>query len=155
MALSRKAAASALFGTSALVGVTRGLAEFRAGRPVEIVTETGSMVALPVEGLTPERLAAFQLFCAPALLRLAVTGRRAQALGIVALGPVALPLTTDIGAETIVQIAATAGRGSPLTAEPAGPAAAAAIDLAKLAQVLPAVLMTEAVPALSIGKCVG
>src|SRR5260370_42688270 len=82
MRLSRKDAASALFGTSALVGVTRGLAEFRAGRPVEIVAETGFIVALPVEGLTPGRLAAFQQFCAPALPRLAVTGRRALALGI-------------------------------------------------------------------------
>jgi GTP cyclohydrolase II len=147
MGLSKKDAASALFGTSALVDVTRGLAEFRAGRPVEIVTETGSIVALPVEGLTPERLAAFQQFCAPALPRLAVTGRRALALGIVASAPVALQLTPDIGSETIVQIVANAGRGRPLTAEPAGPAVAAAVDLAKLAQALPAVLVTEAIPA--------
>jgi len=147
MGPSRKDAASALFGTSALVGVTRGLAEFRAGRPVAIVTETGSIVALPVEGLTRERLAAFRLLCAPALLRLAVTDRRALALGIVASAPVALQLTPDIGAETIVQLVANAGRGSPLRAEPAGPAAAAAVDLAKLAQVLPAVLATEAIPA--------
>ena len=147
MGLSIKDAASVLFGTSALVGATRGLAEFRAGRPVEIVTETGTIVALPVEGLTPERLAAFQQFCAPALPRLVVTGRRALALGIVASAPVALQLTPDIEAETIVQIVANAGGPSPLTAERARPAAAAAVDLAKLAQVLPAVLVAEAIAA--------
>jgi GTP cyclohydrolase II len=148
MRLSRKDAASTLFGSSAMVGVTRGLAEFRAGRPVEIVAEPGSIVALPVEGLTPERLTAFQQFCAPSLPRLAVTARRARALGIVASVPLALQLTPDIGAETIVQIVANAGGGSPLAAEPARPAAAAAVDLAKLAQVLPAVLVAEAMPSL-------
>ena len=96
MGLTRKDAASILFGTSALVGATRGLAEFRAGRPVEIVTETDFLLALPVEGLTPERIAAFQKFCAPVLPRLAVTGCRALALGIVAQEPVALRLTPEI-----------------------------------------------------------
>jgi GTP cyclohydrolase II len=147
MKLSRKDAASTLFGTSAMVGVTRGLAEFQAGRPVEIVAEPGSLVALPVEGLTPERLAAFQQFCAPSLPRLAVTGRRALALGIVTSAPLALQLTPDIGAETIVQIVADAGGGSPLAAEPARPATAAALDLAKLARLLPAVLVAEAISA--------
>ncbi|MCC6890659.1 MAG: GTP cyclohydrolase II [Hyphomicrobiales bacterium] len=78
-----------------------------------------------------------------------VTGRRALALGILASAPVALQLAPDIGAESIVHIVASAGGAWPLTAEPAGPVAAAAIDLAKLAQVLPAVLAAEAVPAIA------
>ena len=147
MGLSRNDAASVLFGPPALVGVTRGLAEFRAGRPVEIVAETGSLAALPVEGLTPERLAAFRQLCAPALPRLALTGPRALALGIVASAPVALQLPPDIGAVTIAQIVTSPCRHRPLTAKSAGPAAAAAVELAKLAQVLPAVLLADAIPA--------
>jgi GTP cyclohydrolase II len=145
----RTDAAQALLGPPALVGAARGLAEFRAGRPVQIVAGTGSIVALPVEGMAPARLAAFRQFCAPALPRLAVTGRRARALGIVASAPVALRIGADIGAETIARIvtSANARQAEPFATEPAAPAVAAAVDLARLAQVLPAVLVTELAPA--------
>jgi GTP cyclohydrolase II len=141
---------SALFGKSEMIEVTRGLAEFRALRPVEIVSETKSILALPVEGLTPARLAAFQEFCGPAVPRIVVTARRAVALGMVSATPVVLQFVPNYDAEEIVRIAANATPGSFLTAEPGGPADVAAVELAKLAQVLPAVLRTEAIPGLGL-----
>jgi GTP cyclohydrolase II len=137
-----------LFGTPALVGITRGLAEFRAGRPVLMTGRTGSLAALPVEGLTPERLAAFAQLCAPAAPRLVVTARRAFALGIVTAAPVAVQLADDLDAESIVALVADAEVGGPFGADPAGEGAAAAIELAKLAQVLPAVLVADATAAM-------
>jgi GTP cyclohydrolase II len=111
---------------------------------VEIADGSDALVALPVEGLTPERLAAFKQLCAPALPRLAVTARRALALGILTSSPVTIPLATEVEAEAVVALVANAGGGGPFGADPAGEAAIAAIDLAKLAQVLPAVLVAHA-----------
>ena len=54
---------SILFGTSENVGVGRGLAEFRAGRPV-LIANGESLITLPVEGLDAKRLAAFRALCA-------------------------------------------------------------------------------------------
>jgi len=139
-----------LFGTPALVGITRGLAEFRAGRPVEIADGSGSLVALPVEGLSAERLAAFKQLCAPALPRLVVTARRALALGIVTPAPVTIQLAADLDADCIVELVANAEGGGPFGADPAGAAAGAAIELAKLAQVLPAVLVAEVTAAIAM-----
>ena len=145
MALNKKHAVSEVFGSPAVVSVMRGVAEFQARRPVEIVTESGSVIALPVEGLTPGRLAAFQGgFCAAAFPSLVVTSRRALALGIAASAPVALQLTSDTASETVVQLAADGCLAKTLVAEPASPEAAAAVKLAKFAQVLPAVLVTQA-----------
>src|SRR3979409_1317265 len=44
-------AGSVLFGTREQVGVGRGLAEFRAGRPVAIKGDGKTLLCLPVEGL--------------------------------------------------------------------------------------------------------
>jgi GTP cyclohydrolase II len=139
--------ASVIFGTPSLVGVTRGLAEFRAGRPVEVVAETNSIVALPVEGLTPQRLTAFQKLFGSATIRLAVTNRRAQSLGIDTSSPVSFKLAHNVDAEAILRLAANAVPGRHPAANRAGPAAAAALELAKLAQVLPAVLLVDAITA--------
>ena len=48
---------SILFGTREQVGVGRGLAEFRAGRPVVVKSGSETLLCLPVEGLNKERLA--------------------------------------------------------------------------------------------------
>ena len=149
MELGDKCVGASLFGSPALIGITRGLAEFRAGRPVLISDTSGALAALPVEGLSPERLAAFTRLCAPAVPRLVVTARRAFALGIVTAAPVALQLDADLDAETIVALVTAAEAGGPFSVDPAEDAAAAAIGLAKFAQVLPAVLVAEATPAMA------
>ena len=124
MSKLRRDGSTALFGTSALVGVTRGLAEFRAGRPVEVVAKRETIIALPVEGLTPPRLAAFRELFGSAVFRLAVTNRRAQSLGIDTSSPVAFQLADDVDAEAILRIGANALPGRHPAAGRAGPAAA-------------------------------
>jgi len=136
---------SILFGTSENVGVGRGLAEFRAGRPV-LMSNGEFLITLPVEGLDAKRLAAFRELCEPIRPRLVITGTRARSLGIEANAPVALELTPDIDARTIHALVADAHAHHDLLPEPAGSAASAAIDLVKLAQVLPAVLVADTTP---------
>ncbi len=135
---------SILFGTRAYVGFGRGLAEFRAGRPLRLVGEGETLIALPVEGLDDNRLAAFIALCTPAQPRLIITGRRARTLGLEVNAPVALPLPVGTDAATVLGLVTAASANPALRAEPAGPAAIAAIDLVKLAQALPAVLIADA-----------
>jgi GTP cyclohydrolase II len=131
--------------------VKRGLAEFRSNRPVIFSSQDGKFhIALPVDRLDGARLRAFEHLCAPAKPRLVVTARRARALGIEASGPTALALPEIGGAEAILSLVEDANSGE--TAEvdgPAGSSAAAAIELAKIAQCLPALLMAEVEPATS------
>lgn len=135
---------SALFGTRAEVDVDRGLAEIRAGRPIRIIGRGEAIIALPVEGISAARLAAFRSLCAPTAPRLIITSRRARALGLDAATAMALKLTPDIGADAIAALVADAGADTRVQADPAGPAAVAAISLVKLAQGLPAVLAADA-----------
>jgi GTP cyclohydrolase II len=143
---------SALFGTRDQVGVGRALAEFQAGRPVAIAADGETLLCLPVEGLTIKRLAAFRALCAPILPRLVLTGRRARSLGIDSDEPIAIELSPDVPVTTIMALVAEAHADHEFIPEPAGPGAIAAVELVKLAQVLPAVLVadtTEAVVAAS------
>jgi GTP cyclohydrolase II len=135
---------SSLFGAPGEVEVERGLAEFRGGRPVRVTTPEQSIVALPVDGLDTRRLAAFKAFAAPALPRLVVSARRARALGLDGAEPVAIPLTGSEDIEIIETLVADVEARRPLTTEPAGAPAKAAIMLAKLAQRLPALLVAKA-----------
>jgi len=137
------------FGSPALIGITRGIAEFHAGRPVLITNKSATVAALPVEGLTSQRLAAFAQLCAPAVPRLVVTARRAFSLGIVTSAPVALQLAADIDADTVTSLVVDAQATGPFMADPAGEAAEAAIGLAKIAQMLPAVLVADATPTMA------
>ncbi len=134
-----------LFGTSENVGVGRGLAEFRAGRPV-LMANGETLLTLPVEGLDNVRLMAFRELCRPMLPRLVITSRRARSLGIDADEPIALELTPEIDAHKILALVADAKANHAFIPEPAGSAASAAIDLVKLAQVLPAVLVADTTP---------
>jgi GTP cyclohydrolase II len=140
---SGSSAVSILFGTKAQVGVGRGLAEFRAGRPVVITGSGETLLCLPVEGLEKDRLTAFRALCAPIMPRLVLTGLRARSLGIDTTEPVALELAPDVDTTQILTMSAEAKSDHAFLPEPAGPAAMAAIELVKLAQVLPAVLVAD------------
>jgi GTP cyclohydrolase II len=135
---------SGLFGVPGQVEVERGLAEFRGGRPVRISTPGQSIVALPVDGIDARRLAAFAAFTAPISPRLVITARRARALGLDVSEPVAIALAGTEGVETIEALVADAHVRRSLEAGPAGAPAKAAIDLAKFAQRLPALLVADA-----------
>jgi GTP cyclohydrolase II len=74
---------------------------------------------------------------------LVITSLRARSLGLDASEPIALELAPGVDAATIQALVADAEVRSTFVVEPAGPAAIAAIDLVKLAQVLPAVLVAD------------
>src|SRR6266568_9432823 len=82
---------AALLGKPEHVAVERGIAEFRSGRPAVITASGVAALALPVDGMTDTRLAAFRHLCAPVEPHLVITERRAQALGV--------PSTDAIGLE--------------------------------------------------------
>jgi len=138
-------AGSGVFGSPDRVLVKRALAEFRSSRPVVFSSQTGKFhIALPVDGLDAARLRAFEHLCAPAKPKLIVTARRARNLGIETNDPVALALPQSGGAEAICSLVADAN--SDEQAEVDGPTdsnAVAAIELAKIAQRLPALLVAE------------
>ena len=140
-------AGGGVFGSPDRVMVRRALAEFRAGRPVMFSSASANFViTLPVDGLNVARLAAFKALCAPHAPKLVITARRADALGVDAPGPVTLPLPPHAAPDAIYALVADAD-AEPIdagTVEPAGQSAIAAIELAKLAQRLPALLIGEA-----------
>src|SRR5215831_2775907 len=135
---------SGLFGVPGQVEVERGLAEFRGGRPVRVIAAKKALIALPVDGIDDRRLAAFSAFTAPAVPRLVITARRARALGLETSEPVAVTLAAADDAESIAELIADANVRRPLAAKPAGKLAQSAIELAKFAQRLPALLVTDA-----------
>jgi GTP cyclohydrolase II len=139
----RSGVSPVLFGSKGHVGVSRGLAEFHGRRPVLVTAKIETLLALPVEGLDTARLTEFMKLCAPRIPQLIVTARRALALGLDARTPMALRLTTDDDATTIEALVGDATCDRVPEAKPAAGAAAAAIQLVKLSQGLPAVLAAE------------
>jgi GTP cyclohydrolase II len=140
MSAIQEAGGSTLFGSKGQIGVNRGLAEFHARRPILITGAGETLLVLPVEGLDARRLAEFATLCAPGVPRLIITARRALALGLAATTPMALQLTADHDADAILALVADAKIDGTFSVKPAGFAAAAAIQLVKLSQGLPAVL---------------
>ena len=136
---------SSLFGTKGQIGVNRGVAEFHARRPVFISGGGETLLTLPVEGLDAQRLAEFVALCAPVMPRLVITARRALALGLDATTPVALNFTAGLDVDIILALVADAKIDRPVDVKAAGPAASAAIELVKLSQGLPAVLVADVV----------
>jgi GTP cyclohydrolase II len=132
-----------LLGKPEHVAVERGIAEFRSGRPAVIRRGSVAALALPVDGMTDTRLAAFRRLCAPVEPHLVITERRAQALGLPGTGPTGLVVAGD-DAAAIVALAADARVERGLEIVQAGPVAGAAIELAKLAQRMPALLVADA-----------
>ena len=139
----RNGVSPVLFGSKGHVGVSRGLAEFHGRRPVVITAKNETLLALPVEGLNAIRLTEFMSLCAPRAPRLIVTARRALALGLDARTPMALRLSPEDDAIAIEALVSDVTCDHIPEAKPAGPAAAAALQLVKLSQGLPAILAAE------------
>jgi GTP cyclohydrolase II len=143
MGMVRKSVASSLFGSKGHIRVNRGVAEFRGRRPVLITGGRDTLLALPVEGLDEHRLGEFIVLCAPIIPRLVITARRALALGLEVIGPVALQLTPSFDVDTVRALVSDIKIECRLDVSTAPPVAAAAIQLVKLSQGLPAVLVAE------------
>jgi GTP cyclohydrolase II len=138
---SQASTRAALMGLPQHVAVERALSEFRCGRPVIMTDADERTIALPVDGMSDEQLAAFRQLCAPAPLRLVVTQRRASSLGLAATGPIALTLGEADDAAEILSLAVDAQVARSLDGTAPGRTAGAAIELAKVAQRLPALLV--------------
>jgi GTP cyclohydrolase II len=94
-------------------------------------------------------LAAFRAIAAPITPRLVLTSSRARSLGIDTNEPVAIELSEDVDTRTVLDLVQENKPDFEFLPELAGAAAAAAIDLVKLAQVLPAVLVADTDPAIA------
>jgi GTP cyclohydrolase II len=120
----------------------RVLAEFRCGRPVVVKAKNETVVASPVDACNGSKLEILRRAC-KGELHLAVTKRRARALGIALEEDVKIRLHPGATLEHILSLSAACGPccEGQFEAGPAGAAATAAIDLAKLSGRLPAVLV--------------
>ncbi|MCW2244999.1 GTP cyclohydrolase II [Azospirillum fermentarium] len=134
-----------------LRAVDRALAALRRGEPVAILSDDGKpAVALGMESVTPDSVAALTALAGGGVPVLAVTRRRALVLGLPAAdsGAVVLSQNGGIAVDTALALADPEmlnGPGLPpglsATPAPVGCAAAAAVDLAKLARLLPAAVL--------------
>jgi len=131
---------SGLFGAPEHIAAGRGLAEFRSGRPLVMRSGNEQIAVLPVDGMSDESLAAFRLLCAPERPYLLVTARRACALGLDCGAPTGLTIDDLNSAAEIFSLAADAQPTQALDVIAPGPIGEPAIELAKLAQRLPALL---------------
>ncbi len=132
-----------LFGAPKQVAVERSLAEFRSGRPIVVTAPEEAVAVLPVDGMTDKGLAAFRQLCAPGRPYLLIAARRARALGLKGAGPTGLAIGDLHDAAAIFSLAADTHVTRHLDVVPAGATAGAAIELAKLAQQLPALLVGD------------
>jgi len=133
-----------LFGSADDIAVQRGIAEFQAGRPVVISGADDAIVAVPVDGLTDATCDAFKALCAPSPLRLAVTARRARVIGLDVPGPVFIAIAPDDTRDSVWALAIGPNCERRPAVGAAGEVAGRAIELAKLAQRLPALLVADA-----------
>ena len=132
------------FGTADDIAVQRGIAEFQAGRPVVIADAGEKIVALPVDGLTETTWCAFKALCAPVVPCLLVTKRRARVIGLEVAGPVLIAVAAADTRDLIWSLAVGLHCERRNVAAMAGAAGRRAIDLAKLAQRFPALLVADA-----------
>jgi GTP cyclohydrolase II len=132
---------ASLLGEPAQVAVERALSEFRSGRPVLITSASDATTALPVDGMTEAMLVAFRLLSRPVRPFLLVTAHRARAMGVKASGPTGIALPDFCSAGEIFSLASATQVGCQFEFVPAGASAGAAIQLAKQAQRLPALLI--------------
>jgi GTP cyclohydrolase II len=132
------------FGAAGDIAVQRGIAEVQAGRPVVVADAGERIVAVPVDGLTEATWSALKALCKPVLPRLVITKRRARVLGFDVVGPMFIALTAEDTRDVIWSLAAGLQCERRKVEGTAGAAAAGAIELAKLAQRFPALLVVPA-----------
>ena len=131
------------FSNAATLSVNRALSDFRAGAPVLLRDGDDLQLVLTVEGLEDARLDSLRR-AARQPLGLAITANRAAALGSTAGVVAVVPLDDMMTAARIHELAAAPSMRLSAPARAGGSAAVAAIELAKLAQILPAALILSA-----------
>jgi GTP cyclohydrolase II len=123
------------------LGVERGLAEFRCGRPVVILGDQ-NIAAMPIDGCSKDLLQFFRTSFDVSAVKLAISARRAHALGIKTQTSVSLE-TREVTIRDVLAVAGGKSVPRGFTVRPARTPAMAGIELAKLAGRLPAVLIAD------------
>ncbi|WP_211109804.1 GTP cyclohydrolase II RibA [Azospirillum oleiclasticum] len=118
------------------------MAELRAGRPVVIEGDTGATLVATIDTISPATFDAFATLAGGGAV-LTLPEPRARVLGLPADGAVAVPLS-GMGHDAACRLAGGIDAPGPAVWHPADRIAEAAIGLAKLALLLPAVLMVPA-----------
>jgi hypothetical protein len=121
---------------SGYIGVERGLAEFRCGRPVVILGDQ-CVAAMPIDGCSNELLQLFRLTFDVTAVKLAVSARRAYALGIKTQTPVSIETRKELTIQDVLAVAHKKSLRRGVRVTVAGSPVEAGIDLAKLAGRLP------------------
>jgi GTP cyclohydrolase II len=139
------------FGDARQIAVERALADFRSARPVAIRAGEAMALAFPVEGLTEALMPFFQDASRNARLivpseKLKPLGARKEAAIAVRLHPLTLGAIEDIAGHAQLH-AVNGARAYTIALEEPGQAEAAALALANLSLLLPAVIVTDASPA--------
>lgn len=133
---------SGLFERDARAEVARAIAEFAGARPVLVSRGEGeAWLACPVDGLDGARFD--ELRSVAGDITLALSRTRAAALDAREDGAIEVPVR-GLSWGRVRELADGGDCASPANVEPATPAADAAVELAKLARLLPAVLMVHA-----------
>jgi GTP cyclohydrolase II len=132
---------ASLIGRRDHVAVDRAVSEFRSGRPLLISSMSDSIMAMPVDGMTEPMLGAFRRLSRPVRPFLLITARRGRYVGLEASGPVGIALPDFCSISQIFSLATAPHVAGPLELLPVGAGASAAIELAKLAYRLPALLI--------------
>jgi GTP cyclohydrolase II len=134
------------FGDVREVAVERAIGELRSARPFFVTDGDDAYLLLAVDGADDGRIDGFFALCAPQEPALVIAARRARALGIETAVPVAITLPRAAAvsrSEMVHSLAAEIRMPEPHDHSPAAPALCAALDLAKLAQRLPALLAVK------------
>jgi GTP cyclohydrolase II len=132
---------ASLPGERGQIAVERALSEFRSGRPVLITSASDAITALPVDGMTEAMLVAFRRLSRPVRPFLLITARRARAMGVEVSAPTGIALPDFCSAGEIFSLASATQVSRQFEFVPADASAGAAIQLAKHAQRLPALLI--------------
>lgn len=133
-----------LFRDGAQVTVDRALAELRAGRPVAVEGDGGATLVAAIDTISPATFDAFATLAGGGAV-LTLPEPRARVLGLPADGAVGIPLA-GMGHDAACRLAGGIDAPRPAVWRPADAVGEAAIGLAKLALLLPAVLMVPAGP---------
>jgi GTP cyclohydrolase II len=132
------------FGHPALVEIHRACAELRAGRPLLIETDGVTVAVLAIDGLDQSKLDLFKTQFADGETSLVITDRRAAAIGLTAYPATLVSIAPGATPADLLTLAAGYEVRVGHTTEPAGLAGRAALEIAKCAELLPALVWAVA-----------
>lgn len=146
-------AGAASFGDPGLVDIHRACSELRAGRPLLIEGDGPTVVVLAIDGLDQSKLDRFRSRLADGETSLLMTDRRAAAIGLTAYPATLVSIAPDASPADLLTLGAGYEVRVGHTTAAAGPAGRAALEIAKCAEILPALVWATACGGAHEGVC--